>query len=224
MQFLPVVPWVALALLAPRAHAQDYVAAPAPPTTELAKEATKPGLELTASFFTRYELREGYDGIGVATPRIRESDLVFYRARLGLSTTPIDVGKGKHVILLFQPQASGFWADKGDTLTDGSLNLHQATLRIAGASYWIDAGRFEMSYGDELVIGSVDWHHTGRSFDGLRSRIDVDAGWLDVFATQVREDPLLVKPYGTSSALARTSPAAPRASGTARIPSAWEPI
>jgi len=157
----------------------------------------KPSLVVTGSFFTRYELREGYDDIGRNHPRYRESDFVFYRARLGLQTTPIDIGKGKHVVLTLEPQASGFWADKPNTLTDGALNLHQGSMRIVADDYWIDAGRFEMSYGDHVVIGNVGWHQTGRSFDGIRSRISLEKGWVDLFATQVQEDPFDVAPFAS---------------------------
>ena len=46
-----------------------------------------------------------------------------------------------------------------------------------------------MNYGDSLVIGSVDWHQTGRSFDGARSRFYLGAEdpWIDFFVTQIRE-------------------------------------
>tara|TARA_R110002096_G_scaffold299503_3_gene494064 strand:- start:28772 stop:30070 length:1299 start_codon:yes stop_codon:yes gene_type:complete len=213
MNLVPVAVASAILSLAPSAFAQEYGSTPlleaktdaASPTTygeAPVKPEAQTGLSITGSFFTRYELREGYDDIGRNNPRFRESDFVFYRARLGLTTTPIDIGKGKKVILMLEPQASGFWADSANTLTDGALNLHQATMRISGDSYWIDTGRFEMAYGDHLVIGNVDWHQSGRSFDGIRSRITLsgEKGWVDVFATQVLEDPLDVKPFASGDA------------------------
>ncbi len=183
----------------PSAISDTYDNAPPPVekdvVTEEAKEPVPVSLIPTASFFTRYELREGYDLVGRSHPRFRESDATFYRARFGLSTTPSDLGDGKSVVLKFEAQASGFWADKGSTLSDGNLQMHQATMRLKGDGYWLDAGRFEMAYGEHLVIGSVGWHQTGRTFDGLRTRLDAGDGWVDLFFTQVEEDPALVKPF-----------------------------
>ncbi|MCP4447563.1 MAG: alginate export family protein [Myxococcales bacterium] len=168
----------------------------AEPALEKTPEERATGLRVTGSYVTRFELREGYADLGKTSGRFSESDLVFYRARLGLTTTPIDVGNGRNVTLKFEPQASGFWADTPGTLADGALNMHQATLRISGDRYWVDAGRFEMAYGEHLLIGTVGWHQTGRSFDGIRTHITLDKGWVDVFATQVLENPLDIKPFG----------------------------
>ncbi len=175
--------------------ASSYASAPTNADKAEPAPEKKTGLNVTGSFFTRYELREGYDDVGRFHPRYRESDFVYYRARLGLTTDPVDIGKGRAVTLKLEPQSSGFWADKPNTLTDGNLNIHQATLRVGGDGYWVDIGRFEMSYGEHVVIGNVGWHQTGRSFDGIRSRISLDKGWVDVFATQVLEDPFEVAPF-----------------------------
>jgi hypothetical protein len=55
-----------------------------------------------------------------------------------------------------------------------------------------------MAYGEHLVIGTVGWHETGRSFDGARLHTSIgDKGaYVDSFVTQVAEDPTLVKPFG----------------------------
>lgn len=172
----------------------EAVTAPAEP----AAAPEKPSVVVTGSFFTRYELREGYAELGKTSGRFSESDMFRYRARLGLATTPVDIGDGKQVILSFAPQASGFWADKGGTLSDGALGMHTAKMRMKKGDYWVDAGRFEMIYGEHLVIGSVGWHETARTFDGLRAHVPIDCcgAYVDAFFTQVSEDPTLVKPLG----------------------------
>lgn len=179
------------------ARADDSAPAIPPVDNEPATESPASRVIPTASFFTRYELREGYDDVGRTNPRFRESDLVFYRARLGVTTTPNDIGGGKNVVVKFEAQASGFWADKNNTLTDGALGVHQAAIRLSSKNYWFDAGRFEMSYGEHLVIGNVDWHQTGRTFDGLRTHVELDKGWVDLFFTQVAENPEEVKPFAS---------------------------
>jgi hypothetical protein len=165
-------------------------AQPAEPAPEIAQpaEPAPVGLVPTASFMTRYELRENYADLG-ASGRIAEGDGVAYRARFGLRTTAIQVEQGREVLLHFEPQASGFWADASSTLSDAALGVHTAKLRLQGAGYWFDAGRFEMAYGDHLVIGNVGWHETGRTFDGLRlhRRLGGEGAWLDAFVTQVGE-------------------------------------
>lgn len=173
------------------------------PATPAAAQ-TSPELTVTGSFFSRYELRDNYDDIGTSAGRFLESDGVAYRARLGLATTPIDVGKGRAVTLRLAPQASGFWADSGNTLADGELHVHEAVLELAGASYRVQVGRFEMAYGEHLVIGNVGWHETGRSFDGARVRLTPgDSGmYVDAFVTQLAEGRALnVSPVGAGDLL-----------------------
>lgn len=152
-------------------------------------EPTGPDLEISASFFSRYELRANFAALGLMGRRLGEADGVAYRARLGLATTPIDVGSGREVIVTFVPQASGFWGDVSGGLADAGLGVHEGKLRIRGDGYWVDAGRFEMAYGGHLVIGDVGWHETGRSFDGARARflIGGDGAYLDGFATLIAE-------------------------------------
>lgn len=156
-------------------------------------EEEKPQLVLTASFWTRYELRENYNTIA-APPRANgsaELDAMFYRTRLGLGIAPMDVGKGRKVSLLFEPQASGIWGPSG-VLADAAIGLHQGKLRIAGESDWLDLGRFEMAYGEHLVIGTVGWHQTARTFDGARAHFSLGGGaWLDAFATMIEEGNVL---------------------------------
>lgn len=196
----PVV--VAAPVVAPAPAAAPVPAVPpAPPPT---------GLKVTGSFFTRYEGRENYDQFTVQ-PRFTESDLTVYRARIGLATTPIDVGAGEQVVLQFTPQTAGVIGALSGTVVDAALGLHEGYLRIQGASHKFDAGRFEMNYGDALVIGNLDWNETGRSFDGLRMRLtpSVEKTFIDVFVTQADPQPTptaaeggrtLISPLGAGDA------------------------
>jgi hypothetical protein len=164
-------------------------------TTDEAQAKPKPKkveLGVTGSFFTRYEYRRHYDDLGKAAGRFSEFDAFRYRARLGLKTSPIDIGDGQKVVLRFVPQASGVWADRGGTLSDSIMGVHEAVFRLKRNKMWLDVGRFEMIYGDHLVIGSVGWHETARSFDGARARFELGkkGAWVDGFVTQVAEGSL----------------------------------
>ncbi len=148
-----------------------------------------PALYPSASFFTRFEARDGYDRLGVSRDRWLEGEWVAYRARFGLRTAPLPLGEDSLAILQFTPQASGLWGELPSTVSDAQLGLHEGYLRLKNPWLELDLGRFVMNYGDALVIGSLDWNQTGRSFDGARARfLPGDSGlWIDLFVTQQAE-------------------------------------
>ena len=139
--------------------------------------------------FTRYEIRENYEDIGASRGRFLEGDGVAARMRFGFRTSDIDLGDGGHVSVQFTPQASGFWGLMPQQLADADLGLHAGFIHyVPGSAFALDIGRLVLSYGDALVIGDVDWHETGRSFDGARGRFTIsDGAWLDVIFTQLSE-------------------------------------
>jgi hypothetical protein len=142
-------------------------------------------LDVGASFFTRFETRRNYSPGGIDA-----SDFVRMRARLLLTTAPLAVREGLDLQLRFAPQATGLWHVGGDTLDDPALGLHEGVLVLRGARLRGEIGRFEMVYGEHLVVGNVDWHETGRAFDGLRLRFAPrgDAGpWVDLFGAWLTE-------------------------------------
>jgi hypothetical protein len=168
----------------------------AAPENRLSKTALLP-LKVTGSFFSRYELREGYERIGRMDTRFREMDAVAYRARLGLATAPQKITDCLAALVQFTPQASGFWQAGG--INDADLGLHEGYLRLESCRARFDAGRFEMAYGDQLVISEVGWNQTGRSFDGARLRLGTrpDRARVDFFFTAGSEGlPELYQPIG----------------------------
>ncbi len=142
------------------------------------------GVTPVGSLFTRYELRRNY-GPGPDAA----SDFVRYRTRFGLRTDPFAVSDGVDVTVRFVPQATGFWHIGGSSLAEPGISLHEGATVIETECARLEFGRFEMVYGDHLVIGNVGWHPTGRTFDGGRARFSLgDAGsWIDVFATATEE-------------------------------------
>jgi hypothetical protein len=180
--------------VAPAAPPPEAPAAPAAATEPAAAPPPEaPLIRPIASLFTRYELRDQFDDLYATPPtpldRQVDSDTFRYRARFGLETKKFDLGKDTSIQVRFVPQASGVWGIGGDTLTDATLNLHEGYLMVHGPWYRVDAGRFEMTYGEHFAIGNVDWHETGRSFDGGRFRIaPKDSGfWIDSFFTVLDE-------------------------------------
>ena len=80
----------------------------------------------------------------------------------------------------FQPQLGRSWGldELGNsisgTTTDPYLSIHQvyATLPLFQSDrFHLKMGRQELSYGDDLVLGSVIWSNVGRSFDAAKIKI-----------------------------------------------------
>ena len=144
------------------------------------------GLELGGDFFTRFETRRNYASPGATIPA---EDFFRYRAMMALRTTKLEISPDFHLQATLAPQAGGFLGVGGDDLVDAALGLHQGYIALFAPGFRLDAGRFEMTYGDELVIGTVGWHHLGRAFDGIRAHGEFSekGPWLDVFATVLTE-------------------------------------
>lgn len=162
-------------LLASPALAQDAKA-----------EADTSPVKVDGSFWTRFELREGYDKLGVSRARFQEGDAFFYRARMGLTAKSSKFGQHTVTPRLVL-QSSGMWGTTPGTISDAAVNMHEGYVRVAGPTHRFDVGRFEMNYGEAMVIGNLGWHQTARSFDGFRYRQGKDAHkWVDLFVTMAR--------------------------------------
>ena len=160
------------------------------PVAQPAQPPPDPPLQIipSGSLFTRFELRRRYDDLGVSAGRFTEGDAVAARMRLGLNTSPWDLGAAGTVHTRFAIQATGFWGLMPQQLADANAGLHEAYLSWEATPWFsLTVGRMELDYGDALVIGNVDWHENGRSFDGARSRFRFSPGWLDLFWTQLTE-------------------------------------
>jgi hypothetical protein len=142
------------------------------------------------SIWSRYELRDGYQEHKLTNPRLgREGDYVVSRARLALSTTPVDVGNGVLVSGSFTPQAAYTWgenAGSNPTVSDHpTLGLYEGYASVGNGHYRVDGGRFAMNYGDALVIGDLDWNEAARAFNGVRLHLTPSETpfYIDAFGT-----------------------------------------
>lgn len=80
--------------------------------------------------------------------------------------------------------------DTSGATYDPGLSIHQAMLGLPVGS-WNETriGRQELAYGDELLIGALDWSATGRSFDAIRSRSTWAPGcWVDLFGAKLQDN------------------------------------
>lgn len=81
----------------------------------------------------------------------------------------------------------------GGLLTESgqAIDLHEAYLNvngIFGTPINFRAGRQELAYGDERLIGSFGWSNQGRAFEGVKFNFNNDAVNVDAFATTIVED------------------------------------
>lgn len=93
---------------------------------------------------------------------------------------------------IYQPTSStlGF-----DLLTSGNVNdpnflIHEGYVvyqpHFLSDQVVFKLGRFVFNYGDELVLGALDWNNIGRSFDAFQMKFKFDATqWMDLFASKL---------------------------------------
>jgi hypothetical protein len=108
------------------------------------------------------------------------------RSRLAVKITPT-----KDIEGFIQLQDSRVWGEEFNTLLDGSadnFDLHQGYFKIHDffkAPLDVKIGRQIVKYGAERLVGAVEWHRIGRSFDGAIFDVHGKKFWVDVFSFQV---------------------------------------
>lgn len=98
------------------------------------------------------------------------------------------------VRLFMQLQDVRLWGEEASTLTDyraDNLDLHQGYAEVSDLP-WVGgrlrAGRQEIGFGDERLVGRVNWSQQGRSFDGLSyARAFGEQASLDLVAFKTAE-------------------------------------
>ncbi len=143
------------------------------------------------------------------------SNTAFYsytelRSRLGVKYSP-----SKKLSGFIQLQDSRRYGTEASTLSDSrNLDLHQAYFKIKnffGLPINIKAGRMELSYGAQRLIGAVGWHNVGRSFDGTVLTLVTKSLDIDFISARVNEtglvgdslDQFLFSAYGNIKAISR---------------------
>lgn len=111
---------------------------------------------------------------------------LFSTMRTRLAVTASFENMGRAVIELQDTRTLG---GEPSTLSNSpSFGAHQAYVLVPLAEgYALQAGRFEVAYGSERILGSVGWSMTSRSFDGFRLKTNL-LGSLDFFALTVKEN------------------------------------
>ncbi len=175
----------------PLAPAPASVTAP-PPALLVAEEPPAPSplpLTVGGDVWSRFELRQNYDELGASRARFREGEATFFRTRMTFKTNPLPLIEGLSGHLYFAPQASGNWGTNGagGTVGEASLGIYEGYFQLTSELLAFKAGRFAMNYGEALIIGNLDWHQSGRAFDGAMLSITPGQALIDLFVTQQAE-------------------------------------
>lgn len=67
-----------------------------------------------------------------------------------------------------------------------TTGLHQGFLEVALGAGWLRLGRQEINLGHQRMIGALNWSTTGRSFDALRTHLELGPTTLDLIGGVVR--------------------------------------
>jgi len=108
------------------------------------------------------------------------------RTRLGIKFSPA------HDLSAFiQLQDSRRFGTEPNTLTaTNNADVHQAYFKIHNffnLPLDVTAGRMELSYGAQRLLGAVGWHNVGRSFDGGMVKLHTSMLDVDFIGTRLTE-------------------------------------
>src|SRR5688572_2854628 len=167
--------------------AAQQLPAPAPPGVAAKPPVLNRANELLPQWFRlRAEFRErmeGFDGLGFNASR----DDLYWLSRVRLNAT---VTASRQ--LSFQAQVQDARVAKktvGPTQSPfrAPFDLRQAFADIGAATgpVTVRAGRQELVYGDQRLVGHVSWLNAARTFDGGKATFRAKNFSVDAFATSV---------------------------------------
>jgi hypothetical protein len=140
---------------------------------------------------TRFESRENNFDFNEGADALTDDSWLLNRFRAGILFKP-----GDRVKVYIQAQDSReIDSDRPDipgqlgAEGDNPFDLRQAWIEIGGGKdspFSLKTGRQVLLYGDQRLIGPLDWSTLSRTFDAVKLRYDDGAGlWVDAFISSV---------------------------------------
>lgn len=116
----------------------------------------------------------------------------FVGQKVWLSAEKVFDDKTKMVITL---QDARIWGGQNPTITDTSTEQQATDIREAYVQmkdffftpFELKIGRQKLEYGEQMLVGALDWSNVGRSFDGFKLTWDKGVNNLQVFSTIIQE-------------------------------------
>jgi len=130
----------------------------------------------------RFEAQDFRDGSSADT-------FTSMRTRMGVTGQPAEGVK-----VFAQVQDVRLWGEETNPSTDyraDNFDLHQGyfeLLKMGGRPFSLRAGRQELAFAEERLVGASNWASQGRAFDGVRTTYAGKGGHLDLFLMKLRED------------------------------------
>lgn len=144
-------------------------------------------LAIGGQYFARAEARDSRDfAFGIEDHTLG----IDHRARLSVRASAL---QRFGVLLEFQDVRG--WGSEPNTVTvTPNTGVHQAFVDVKATSFLdVRIGRQELSYGEDRLIGNLDWAQSARAFDGLFVRVTASpAVTLDAFGMMLAPPAWLV--------------------------------
>lgn len=136
----------------------------------------------------RFEGRENNFDFNDSVDALTDDTWMLQRFRLGLKVKPTP-----WLVIYAQAQDTReFLSDRPDVIgrlgAEGNdrLDLRQGYVEIGDpAKMSFKLGRQILTYGDERVVGPLDWVNQGRTFDAVKLHVEQPSWWVDLFASSV---------------------------------------
>jgi hypothetical protein len=182
------------------------VVTPAPaPTPAPAVVAAGVPVELSGQLRLRGESSAELDLDPDADVTDFDGERVFSRIRVRATGKPVE---GLKVVVELQ-DSRRFGGEVSTTTTAPSLGVYQGYFEltdVGGAPVSLIVGRQVMNYGDQRVIGGLDWTNTSRTFDTARAHVVPSDGlWVDAFYVRLHDERLGARAVGDDLAGAYAS-------------------
>jgi len=158
----------------------DVPPAPAAPPPEPPK-LDLPTFEFGVEAFLRPEARINGDFNSSNNEDGSNPAQIHQRIRLQM------MARYKWLTVFAQLQDVRLWGFESNTSTnEANTDLHQGYVEMGGKNEkvlgWIRAGRQEINWGNQRLIGALNWAPLARAFDGLRAYMEFGKFGIDAFA------------------------------------------
>ena len=169
--------------------AAAHISAHAVPAASRGNATRQPWFQFGAEFRGRFEGATGLDYMPG-----RNDFYYLHRIRLNFGIQPVS-----WLRFFIQPHnvlAPGYRRPVPASV-EAPFDFHQGFAEFTRRQWQVKAGRQELNFGAQRLLGSANWGNTSRSYDGLRVTGRFAAATLDAFATTVvqtsrdRLDPFL---------------------------------